>query len=586
MANTDEDIATFVGITASSEEVARGFIEIANNDVMQAVTLFFENPDLQSSFAAPAPASSSAAARPAAGGASSASRTQGISSRPGEVEVIQIDSDDDIPIGSDDDEGANARAIARSAQEDEDAAMAQRLQEEMYGGGGPAAAGGAVDEDGVRAPIGRTTETLVAPSYAGGGMMDDDLDDQIMQQIARRRQAAGEHHSDSVTDFPLTDLRFRTAPRPNPFAQSIWDDPEAPAVMPGNRSFSAAAAGSEGSGQQSRAQRLAELFRPPYDLMSNLPWDQAREEGKEEKKWILVNVQDMTDFNCQTLNRDIWKNKLVASLARESFILLQYSKNDPRAQEYQTFYFNQQAQENPDNFPHVSIIDPRTGEQVKVWSGRPFPSAQEFHAQLVEFLDRYSLKQNSKNPVSKQKRPQQPVDVDRMTEEEMLAMAMQNSLESTGNGGESASGSGSRSASGSGLAVVHDPDELTKSVELDKGKGKEVATEDAPMEDTPAPSAWHGIAATRPHTEPANDPNTTTRIQFKHATGRVIRRFNLRDPVRTIYEWLKNQPLEGKEGVEFELKTVPQSHDLLEVLDMTIAEAGLKNATVMMEFIE
>lgn len=361
--------------------------------------------------------------------------------------------------------------------------------------------------------------------------------------------------------------------RGNPFGQSIWDDGAQPAGPP---SF-AQAAGGTGS---DRAQRLADLFRPPYDLMSHMAWDDARQEGREEKKWLLVNVQDMNDFNCQALNRDIWKDDAIVALVKESFIFLQYAKDDDRATEYNTFYFPSHAQENRDNFPHVAIIDPRTGEQVKVWTGLPFPSAQEFHSQLVEFLDRYSLNQNSKNPVSKQKAPQRPVDVDRMTEEEMLEMAMRNSLETNGNGASAA-------------VNVHDPDALTKSVELDKGKGKAVASsdEDEAMEDTPGAGAsaessiFASIASDRPHVEPAQGP-AVTRIQFRHANGRVIRRFAVSDPVRRIYEWLKAEPLEDKAGVEFELKEMPQGKDLLEALDKTIEEAGLKQATVMIEYIE
>lgn len=318
--------------------------------------------------------------------------------------------------------------------------------------------------------------------------------------------------------------------------------------------------------------------------MAHMAWDDARETGKEDHKWILVNVQDMNDFNCQALNRDIWKDEAIVALVKESFIFLQYSRDDPRATEYNTFYFPPHAQENRDNFPHVAIIDPRTGEQVKVWSGIPFPSAQDFHAQLVEFLDRYSLAQNSKNPVSKQKAPQRSLDVDRMTEEEMLEMALRNSLE---NGNNS-----------SGGANVHDPDELTKSVELDKGKGKAVAAapQDEAMEDAPEPAdvgaAAHlenpifaSIAADRPHSEPANEPGVT-RIQFRHANGRVIRRFALSDPVRRIFEWLKAEPLDGKNAVEFELKVMPQGKDLLQDLDKTVEAAGLKMATIMIEYIE
>lgn len=307
-------------------------------------------------------------------------------------------------------------------------------------------------------------------------------------------------------------------------------------------------------------------------------WDEARDLGKHEKKWILVNLQDMTDFNCQALNRDIWKNEPITELVRENFIFLQYAKDDPRAQQYVTFYFPNQSHENPQNYPHVSIVDPRTGEQVKVWSGIPFPAAVDFHAQLAEFLDRYSLEANSKNPVVKTRRPERKVDVDRMTEEEMLELALKNSL--AANGGE-----------GAGAPDLVDPDALTKSVGDLGGKGKgragsEAETSPEAAQPSEEESAFSRIASDRPHAEPELDPAAVTRIQFRHPSGRVIRRFRLDDTVERIYEWLKAEPLEGKEGVRFELKTMPAGKDLISELGTTIAEAGLRQGTVMIEFVE
>ena len=380
----------------------------------------------------------------------------------------------------------------------------------------------------------------------------------------------------------MTD-RSRVAGPRNPFSQSVWDDPSA---------TSASADGSNGT-ETAASRRLAELFRPPHDLISHLSWDAARDAGKEDKKWILVNLQDMSLFNCQALNRDHWKNENLRSLVKEHFIFLQYEKGNPQADSYITFYMPNQSHENADNYPHVSIIDPRTGEQVKVWSGMPFPNPDELHADLVEFLDRYSLHKNSKNPVVKQKPKAKPIDYGRMTEEEMMELALRQSLET------SAGGSGSN---------VHDPDALTKSnpdIGGGKGKGKARATErslvDLTNEQTaetalsePAPTNGESentpfarISSSNAHVEPGADPSTTTRIQFRHSGGRVIRRFAVTDPVRRIYEWLKAEPLEGKEaGVPFELKAMPAGRDLIGELDATIEEAGLKMGTVMVEYIE
>lgn len=290
--------------------------------------------------------------------------------------------------------------------------------------------------------------------------------------------------------------------------------------------------------------------------------------GKEEEKWLLVNIQDPAIFDCQRLNRDIWKNKDIKETVRENFIFLQYAKDDQRGQQYMNYYFH--ARDSSDAYPHIAIVDPRTGEQVKVWSGPPILEAVEFHAQLHEFLDRYSLNVNAKNPVAKRKSESTKKDVNRMTEEEMLEMALQNSLEN---------GKGPKD---------DDPDALTKSTENIKGKGKaeEVAPEPEPEASSSNP-AFAAISAHAPHTEPTvTDPKVTTRIQFRGPSGRpIVRRFNLADPVRRVYEWIKSDaPWEGKQGAEFDLSFMGKN--LIEHLDETVEAAGLKGASVMVEFLD
>ncbi|KAB5522024.1 hypothetical protein GE09DRAFT_499438 [Coniochaeta sp. 2T2.1] len=566
----DGDIAGFVGVTGAREEAARTILEMCGGDLGQAIQLWYNDEDLQRNLNNPSPPQ--AGAGPGASSGSSSSRAPPPvphSTRPprgpvgheddnGVIHIDSDDTDDDDGMDVDYDDGYEAAAVASRAQEEEDAAMAQRLQEELYGGGGagPGPAG-AQDDDGVRAPIARVTETLVAPG-GGGGMYGDDDDEQedlnarLLEQMRRRRAQPS---------------RQRT----NPFSQSIWDEPR----VPGQPPVPADVASS--SNMTSRQQRLADLFRPPYQLMSSHAiWDDAREQGKEEEKWLLVNLQDMTDFRCQALNRDIWKNEAVADLVRENFIFLQYDKGDPIAQQYISFYFPNRAHENPNNYPHVSIVDPRTGEQVKVWSGAPFPDATDFHAQLAEFLDRYSLDPKAKNPVVKQKRPEKVVDVDRMTEEEMLAAAIANSMANVNGSGESSS-----------TPDLVDPDALTKSVG-DLASSSAVAQPEpaAAAAEPEEESAFAKIPSDRPHVEPENNPATTTRIQFRHPNGRVIRRFNVDDLVGRLYEWLKADPLEGKEGVAFELKSMPSGQDLISEVAKTIGEVGLKQGTVMIEFLE
>ena len=307
-------------------------------------------------------------------------------------------------------------------------------------------------------------------------------------------------------------------------------------------------------------------------------WDDARDEGKDNKKWLLVNIQDPSIFDCQVLNRDIWKNESIVETVKEHFIFMQYSKEDPRASQYLQYYF--QNYDNQDAYPHIAIVDPRTGEQVKTWSGPPTPKAADFLMQLHEFLDRYSLRSNARMPVAKRKPEiKKEKQVSQMSEEEQLEMALKASMQG-----------------GTNVDKDNDPDDLTRSVpDLGKGKGKapevididdeeiyedQGTTEDA-QEGPSAANPFNAISSTNPHTEPPQ-ASESTRISFRHPAGRIIRRFLLSDHVRRIYEWLKASPLEGKEGSEFEL--VFLGKNLIESLDETIEDAGLKNGTIMVEF--
>lgn len=115
-------VAKFTEITGSTPELANQYLQIADFDIEQAMQLYFEN-----------------------GGADLAQASQP-ATRPSAAA-----DDDDVII---DEARSTAPPRAQSTIED-DAALARRLQEELYNG--------ADTSDGVRAPLARTTETLVEP---------------------------------------------------------------------------------------------------------------------------------------------------------------------------------------------------------------------------------------------------------------------------------------------------------------------------------------------------------------------------------------------------------------------------------------
>ncbi|KAF2405333.1 UBX domain protein [Trichodelitschia bisporula] len=540
----DDLIANFTSITGALPSQATQFLRLTDNNLEQAIQLFFEDPSL----ATEEPASSSSHPQPSTTGPSYTEDASG---------VVHIDSDDE----SDE----HDRNLGYHPAGDEE--IARRLQEEMY-------ATAQRDEDTVRAPMARTTETLVGP--AASGWDDDDIDQVIAQRRSRQRATPGMSGMAPPGIFHQRDVQSR-----------IWEDPDA---EPEDLDNNLARATGGASRRSDKAHSLAEMFRPPFEIISRLPWDQAREHGREKHKWLLVNVQDPAVFDCQVLNRDLWKDPQIKETIREHFIFLQYARPRdgaaPSLEDAYTQYYLGAARDNSDAYPHIAIVDPRTGEQLKVWSGAPVPKATEFLTELYDFLDRYSMAAGARNPVAKRKPERAPqMDIARMTEEEMLEMALQNSLAAAG-------------GQGGTPPALTDPDALTRSDTLDKGKGKAAVVDDEEdlmdlggdsEEGGAALGAFAQIPTNHPHIEPLQDPATTTRIQFRFARGRVVRRFNVEDQVGRLYEWLKAGPVpdvvaEEDRGRPFEL--VFMGRNLIGDVDSTITAAGLKNGSVHVEFVE
>lgn len=232
----DEDLASFVGITGASDDAARQVLEMCAGDIGQAIQLWFSDEELQRNLTNPAATTRDAAAAAESSSSRSAppvpQASRPTAGREDASGVIHIDSDDDEEEDSrvrgggggvmdlDDDEGVVE--VARTAQEDEDAAMAQRLQQELY-------QGQAADEEGVRAPMARTTETLVAPS-GDWGMEPHamgDMDAAIEEQLRRRRRAgefpsmAGGPGSHELLLNLHLQRAHRTTPSHNPYGRTL-----------------------------------------------------------------------------------------------------------------------------------------------------------------------------------------------------------------------------------------------------------------------------------------------------------------------------------------------------------------------------
>lgn len=169
----DEAIAQVVAFCDTTPERAAQYVQLADGDANQAVSLFFENngADLAAQFATSTPAPST-----------SRLTGSGNARDPINLDDDNISDDNDPEItGFRKTEPSASQQNASAAYED-DEALARRLQEEMYGAGGA--------EEVVRAPIARQAETLVGPgadsvTYTGAGL-DAAVQERIQAMQGRR----------------------------------------------------------------------------------------------------------------------------------------------------------------------------------------------------------------------------------------------------------------------------------------------------------------------------------------------------------------------------------------------------------------
>ncbi|EEC13385.1 UBX domain-containing protein, putative, partial [Ixodes scapularis] len=116
----------------------------------------------------------------------------------------------------------------------------------------------------------------------------------------------------------------------------------------------------EESPSYKKRKTLEDLFRPPLDLMHRGSFESAREVGRTKNRWLMVNVQNVQEFACQVLNRDVWSNATIKSIVSEHFVFWQVYQDSEEGQRYVLFY-------KVADYPYVAILDPRTGKPT------PFP---------------------------------------------------------------------------------------------------------------------------------------------------------------------------------------------------------------------
>lgn len=302
----------------------------------------------------------------------------------------------------------------------------------------------------------------------------------------------------------------------------------------------------------STQRRLAKIFRPPWDLIEKLDLDSAKKKGRTTEKWILINMQDNSNFQCQVLNRDFWSSYQIKEIVRDNFIFLQYQSNSITGEQYKNFYHFEE-------YPHIAILDPLTGERLKMWSG--VPDISKWTNEVEEFLHQFSLKPNHINPIVTHKKK---IDPTTLTEEQQLEFAIKQSL-------------GNKDPADVDDVEILNSGDANDPIEIDDDEDDDNINEPKELSDEDKFRLIKPIQ----HMEPTSTENTT-RIQIRTSDGsRKVLKFLTDNKVITIYELIKATFPQVSNNEFFVLTS--QRENLITKLDQTIADAGLKNASILLE---
>ncbi|XP_057543715.1 plant UBX domain-containing protein 7 isoform X1 [Amaranthus tricolor] len=298
-----------------------------------------------------------------------------------------------------------------------------------------------------------------------------------------------------------------------------------------------------GSSTESSRDNLAALYRPPFALMHQGPFEKAKLAAAAEDKWLLVNLQSPTEFSSHMLNRDTWANETVAQTIKTNFIFWQVYDDTSEGKKVCTYY-------KIESVPVVLVIDPVTGQKMRLWSGMVHPD--RLLEDLLPFMEAGPTKHLSlvshKRPRESSHVSSQKVQVETNEEDEELQRALAVSMENMNHLDQ----------------VVSEEKDMTTANEDEKNC-----------------SIKKPVYPLLPE-EPKGDRNLICRVGFRLPDGKRVQRSFLRtDPIQLLWSFCSTQ-LGESESKPFRLThAIPGAAMSLEYdSTLTFEESGLSNSMI------
>ncbi|XP_016751657.1 plant UBX domain-containing protein 7 isoform X2 [Gossypium hirsutum] len=266
---------------------------------------------------------------------------------------------------------------------------------------------------------------------------------------------------------------------------------------------------------------LASLYRPPFHLMFQGPFEKAKAAASVEDKWLLVNLQSTKEFSSHMVYDDTSEGRKVC-----------------------TYY-------KLDSIPVVLVIDPITGQKMRSWFGMVQP--ESLLEDLVQFMDGgprdYHATLSHKRPRGSSVTPQQKIKVstDETNEDKEMLRAIAASMENAKDS----------------IKTTED-DKVSSTTEEESCLTKKPAYPPLPE-------------------EPKGDRNLLCRVGVRLPDGRRVQRNFLRtDPIQLLWSFCYSQ-LGEAESKPFRLtQPIPEASKSLDYdSKLTFEESGLANSMIL-----
>eukprot|EP00252_Welwitschia_mirabilis_P024059 TRINITY_DN699_c0_g1_i1.p1 TRINITY_DN699_c0_g1~~TRINITY_DN699_c0_g1_i1.p1 ORF type:complete len:448 (-),score=105.14 TRINITY_DN699_c0_g1_i1:369-1712(-) len=301
---------------------------------------------------------------------------------------------------------------------------------------------------------------------------------------------------------------------------------------------------------------LAALYRPPFALMFQGGFEQAKVEASRQGRWLLVNIQSTKEFSSHMLNRDTWANEAVKETISSTFIFWQVYDDAEEGRKVCTYY-------HLFKMPAILVLDPVTGQKMRAWNGMVDP--ERLLEDLINYMDKGPLDRHPAHPHKRQREVNERPLEDNSGKQDIddeLQQALAASLEGLQQP--------PAKESGGNMSNFVSPNDQSNGLQSTDVLPK------VKQEYPPLPA------------EPDGDKAQICRVGIRLPDGRRVQRKFLRtDSIKLLWSFCCSEIKEAAEGREFKLvHSIPGALKTLDFdCNINIADSGLCNSVISMAWV-